>query len=132
MLDYPEVVSAAAKSLEPHALPHYALSLASAFNSYYHVHRVISPDSELTKARLKLAMSVRMTLAAVLGPDGYFGAGRNGKGRRRLTSRLLQHECPTLRERPSVRSPDDQIVARRTVVLLRDGMTLEPILLEGA
>lgn len=70
MLDYPEVVSAAAKSLEPHALPHYALGLASAFNSYYHVHRVISPDSELTKARLKLAMAVRMTLAAVLGLMG--------------------------------------------------------------
>lgn len=66
MLDYPEVVSASATTLEPHALPHYALSLAGMFNSYYHVHRVISPDIEVTKARLKLATAVRMTLAAVL------------------------------------------------------------------
>ncbi len=66
MLDYPEVISASARTLEPHALPHYALGLAGMFNSYYHIHRVISPDIELTKARLKLATAVRMTLAAVL------------------------------------------------------------------
>ena len=66
MLQFPEVVASAARRLEPHQLPHFALDLAGRFNSYYHVHRVISSDKAVTKARLRLALAVKRTLANAL------------------------------------------------------------------
>ena len=70
MLDYPEMLASAAESLEPHRLPHFALGLAGQFNSYYHVHRVISEDKEKTRARLQLASAVKQVFANVLGLMG--------------------------------------------------------------
>lgn len=70
MLDYQEMLANAAKNLEPHHLPHFALGLASQFNSYYHVHRVISDNPELTKARLLLVCALKQVFANVLGLMG--------------------------------------------------------------
>ena len=66
MLELPELIDMAAANLEPHRLAHYALALASEFNSLYHRHRVISADSDLSRARLALAKAVGITLARVL------------------------------------------------------------------
>ena len=65
-LELPEVVDMAATNFEPHRLAHYALALASEFNSLYHRHRVISEDRELSRARLALARAVGITLARAL------------------------------------------------------------------
>ena len=66
MLELPEVVDMAAANFEPHRLAHYALALASEFNSLYHRHRVISDDEQLSRARLALAQAVGITLARAL------------------------------------------------------------------
>jgi arginyl-tRNA synthetase len=66
MLELPEVVDMAAANFEPHRLAHYALALASEFNSLYHRHRVISDDRQLSCARLALAEAIGITLARVL------------------------------------------------------------------
>ena len=66
MLELPEVVEMAAANFEPHRLAHYALALASEFNSLYHRHRVISDDRKLSRARLALTKAVGITLARVL------------------------------------------------------------------
>lgn len=66
MLELPEVVDMAAANFEPHRLAHYALALASEFNSLYHRHRVISDDGQLSRARLALAQAVGITLARAL------------------------------------------------------------------
>ncbi|MDP6509201.1 MAG: arginine--tRNA ligase [Chloroflexota bacterium] len=70
MLDYPELLDSAGRTLEPHHLPHFALNLAGQFNSYYHVHRVISEDKERTRARLQLVSAVKQVLANILGLMG--------------------------------------------------------------
>jgi arginyl-tRNA synthetase len=44
--------------------------LASQFNSYYHIHRVISDNNELTKARLLLVSAIKQVFADVLGLMG--------------------------------------------------------------
>ena len=63
---FPEVVEGAARSLEPHRLTFYLNNLAGIFHNYYHKHRVVSPDEELTKARLLLVKSVRSVLRNAL------------------------------------------------------------------
>jgi arginyl-tRNA synthetase len=70
MLDFPEMLANAAESLEPHHLPHFALGLAGQFNSYYHVHRVISEDKDKTRARLQLVSAVKQVFGNVLGLMG--------------------------------------------------------------
>ena len=64
---FPEIVEGAARSLEPHRLTFYLNNLAGIFHNYYHKHRVVSPDEELTKARLLLVKSVRSVLRNALG-----------------------------------------------------------------
>ncbi len=66
MLLLPEVLELAARNLEPHHLPHYALELATAFHNFYDRHRVITQDVALTAARLKLVAASRVVLSRTL------------------------------------------------------------------
>ena len=66
MLRFPEVVQAAARNLEPHHLPHYALSLATIFHEFYTKHRVLGEEPPVTLARLRLVYAARTVLANVL------------------------------------------------------------------
>jgi arginyl-tRNA synthetase len=69
MVLFPELVENMARNLEPHHLPHYALSLAEAFHWFYERCRVLSSnpeDRELTLARLKLVEAVRIVLSRAL------------------------------------------------------------------
>ena len=72
---FPEVVEGAAQTLEPHRLTFYLNDLAGVFHNYYNKHRVVSPDDDLTKARLLLMKSIRtviksaLTLLGVSAPD---------------------------------------------------------------
>lgn len=66
LLEFPEVVSNAAKYLEPHRLPNYLQEMAAAFHRFYHHHRVVTEDNELTRARLILVEGMRIVLANAL------------------------------------------------------------------
>lgn len=57
------VLHAAAAECEPAILCSYLLDLGAAANHYYHQHRVLSDDAELTAARVLLVDAVRQTLA---------------------------------------------------------------------
>ena len=72
MLRFPEVVQGAARNLEPHHLPHYALSLATAFHDFYTRHRVLEAEegTAVALARLRLVYAARTVLANVLGLMG--------------------------------------------------------------
>ncbi|MCH8328320.1 MAG: arginine--tRNA ligase, partial [Candidatus Marinimicrobia bacterium] len=60
---FPEVVSNAAKSLEPHHIAIYLDELAKAFHRYYTVARVVTDDRQLSLARLVITDACRQTLA---------------------------------------------------------------------
>jgi arginyl-tRNA synthetase len=67
MLQLPELVHLMATQLEPHHLPHYAQDLATAFHAFYTECRVLDAENEaLSKARLKLCLAARTTLARAL------------------------------------------------------------------
>lgn len=62
MLRFPETVESAARNLEPHHLPYYTLSLATAFHDFYTKHRVLGVAPELTAARMKLVRAAQVVL----------------------------------------------------------------------
>jgi arginyl-tRNA synthetase len=62
----PELIETAAQALEPHHLTYYAQDLATAFHAFYRDCRVISEDSALTAARLKLVSAAKTVLARTL------------------------------------------------------------------
>ena len=62
MASYPGMVTGAALDLEPHRVVYFLQELAGMFHSYYNKHRVISEDTDLTRARLWLAEGLRVVL----------------------------------------------------------------------
>jgi arginyl-tRNA synthetase len=66
MITLPEIVELIADTLEPQYLPYYAKDLATAFHSFYKQCRVISRNSELSAARLKLVKAAMIVLANTL------------------------------------------------------------------
>jgi len=63
---FPEMIEASARTLEPHRIPFYINELASVFHSYYNKNRVISDDGALTTARLFLVKTVGIVLKNAL------------------------------------------------------------------
>lgn len=57
-----EVIKKSALTWKPHFLTTYLYDLASSFHKYYTVHRIITEDEELTRARLILIDCTRITL----------------------------------------------------------------------
>ena len=66
LLDFPNVVSGAAKFMEPHRLPNYLQELAAVFHRFYHHCKVVSNDDSLTGARLFLVDCARIVFANAL------------------------------------------------------------------
>ena len=65
ILIFHDTIQTCVRNIEPHHLPHYSLELATAFHTFYQECRVISDvedDTNVTKARLKLADATRTTL----------------------------------------------------------------------
>jgi arginyl-tRNA synthetase len=62
LLFYPMMLRGAALAREPHRITFYLQELAGLFHPYYHRHRVITEDSELTKARLALCEAIMIVL----------------------------------------------------------------------
>jgi len=58
MLGYPEVLDKAANRHEAYRVAIYLMDIARSLHGFYHKHRVISSDEELTQARLLLVTAV--------------------------------------------------------------------------
>lgn len=63
LLTYPEMLTKAAGRKEPYRVATYLMKLAGDMHSFYHKHRVISDDHDLTQARLLLMRAVKQVLA---------------------------------------------------------------------
>ncbi|MEK7309438.1 MAG: arginine--tRNA ligase [Planctomycetota bacterium] len=57
--DYPDIIRQSAVESEPSILSNYLLALASLFNKFYQMHRVISDNKELTDARIVLVQRLK-------------------------------------------------------------------------
>ena len=64
--DFPGVVKAAAETLEPHRLTHYAIELAQLFHKFYGECRVLTEDVDIQNARIVLVNVTRIALRNVL------------------------------------------------------------------
>jgi len=70
MAKFPEEISDAAETLEPHKIATYLMRLAQSFHRFYAEHRVLSDDTSKTQTYLALAGAVRIILKnglAILG-----------------------------------------------------------------
>lgn len=67
LLTYPMTFEGAVASHEPHRITFYLQELAGLFHPYYNKFRVITEDSELSKARLALCEAIRIVLKEGLG-----------------------------------------------------------------
>ena len=63
MMRFEDVVKEAATSYKPHLIARYLIDLTQTFNEYYHKHRVLGDDQQLTEARLCLIEAVQRVLA---------------------------------------------------------------------
>ncbi len=59
---YPELVAAAANSLEPHLIAQYLRDAAAALHTWYHAQQFLVDDAGLRDARLALAVATRQVL----------------------------------------------------------------------
>lgn len=74
MMRLTDVIELVATSFEPQQLPHYAMSLATAFHAFNDAFKqandpslkVITGDAEMSRARLRLVLAARIALARVL------------------------------------------------------------------
>jgi len=72
MIQFNDVVEDSVRELEPHRLVFYLQEFAGEFHRYYNRHRVVSEDSELSRARLLLLENVQKTIRRgleILGVD---------------------------------------------------------------
>ncbi len=60
---FPELVTTAAASREPHQIAHYLRELAGEFHTYYNAHKALVDDAALRDARLALYAAVRQVIA---------------------------------------------------------------------
>lgn len=62
LASFPEVVEKSAKTLHPHGVFTFLMALASAFHGYYNKHKVLTPDNDVTMARLCLVSAVKKVI----------------------------------------------------------------------
>lgn len=60
LTQYPKIIEAAAKNLEPYILLAYLQDLAGRFHSYYDAYRVVTDDVILTDARIALIRAIKI------------------------------------------------------------------------
>ena len=59
---YPDLVAAAAETLEPHLIAQYLRELAAAFHGFYNTQQVLVEDAGLRNARIALAVAAQQVL----------------------------------------------------------------------
>ena len=63
LIDFPDMIEAAAKEFSPHLITFYLRELAGEFHSYYNSTRFLVDETSIMHARLALIASVRQTLS---------------------------------------------------------------------
>ncbi len=63
LAQFPDTVKGAAEAQEPQRLPAFLAQVAAAFHQFYHQHRVVTDDAELSGARLLLARGAQQVIA---------------------------------------------------------------------
>ncbi|MEX1274961.1 MAG: DALR anticodon-binding domain-containing protein, partial [Bacteroidota bacterium] len=63
LLEFPGIVESACMGFEPQRLTTYLHDVATGFHKFYHDHRVVIPERELSRARLGLCLASKMVLA---------------------------------------------------------------------
>ncbi|MGB2869342.1 MAG: arginine--tRNA ligase [Bacteroidota bacterium] len=63
LLEFPDVVEGSSASCEPHRLTNYLHDVATAFHRFYHEHRVVIPERDLSRTRLSLCLATELVLA---------------------------------------------------------------------
>ncbi len=66
LLDFPDMVAAAADRRETHEVPRHAYEVATAFSAFYRDCKVLSDDEALSSARLSLVDATRVVIANAL------------------------------------------------------------------
>jgi len=66
LLSYPEHLAKAADRLEPYRVATFVMKLAADFHSFYHKHKVVTSNAELTQARMLLASAVGQVIKNAL------------------------------------------------------------------
>ena len=66
LLDFPDLVHAAADALEPHRISGWLLETARHAHLWYHKHHVLGEPEAITRARLVLARATQLGIAAGL------------------------------------------------------------------
>ncbi len=59
---FPDTVESCAQTFEPHRLIEYLNDVAGAFHKFYHEHRVVSEDANVTAARMTLALGTKIVV----------------------------------------------------------------------
>lgn len=67
LAEYPEMLTAAATELSPHAVAFYLRDLAGDFHTFYNADRVLVDDPDLKSARLALLLATRQVIENGLG-----------------------------------------------------------------
>lgn len=68
--EFPDVVDSCASTYEPHRLAEYLHDAAGSYHKFYHEHRVVGDDLEVTSARVALCLATKTVLGsgfAILG-----------------------------------------------------------------
>ncbi len=60
---FPELIISAANKQAPHSITYYLRELANDLHSYYNAHQFLVEDDHLCKARIDLALAVKIVLA---------------------------------------------------------------------
>jgi arginyl-tRNA synthetase len=63
LLEFPDVVESSCYAFEPQRITTYLHDVATVFHKFYHEHRVVTPDRELSSARLALCSAAKTVLA---------------------------------------------------------------------
>jgi arginyl-tRNA synthetase len=63
LMEFPGWVETTAMSYEPHRITTYLTEVATAFHKFYHDHRVVVPEQDLSQARLSLCLATKTVLA---------------------------------------------------------------------
>ncbi len=63
LLEFPEIIESACFGFEPQRLTTYLHDVATSFHKFYHEHRVVIPERDISEARLALCQAARIVLS---------------------------------------------------------------------
>lgn len=76
LFEFPDLVESAALTFEPHRMTNYLHDVATAFHKFYHEHRVVNPERDVSAARIALCMAAKIVLSNGLTILGIYAPDR--------------------------------------------------------